>query len=134
MSNAPVTTNEASSWNDARIEIIVGILLRSGVILAAAVVLFGAVLYLAHHGHEIPNYTAFHGEPESLKRPAEIFQGVLQLSARAIIQLGLLLLIATPVVRVLFSAIAFAIERDWMYVVITLIVFAVLMFSLFGPT
>ena len=101
-------------------------------ILAAAVVLFGAVLYLARHGHEIPNYTAFHGEPESLKSPVDIFQGVMQMNARAIIQLGLLLLIATPVARVLFSAIAFAMERDRMYVVITLIVFAILMFSLFG--
>jgi len=134
MTNSPLTTTEANSWNDTRIELIVGVLLRSGVILAAAVVLFGAVLYLVHHGHEIPNYTAFHGEPESLKSPVDIFHGVMGLSARAIIQLGLLLLIATPVARVLFSAIAFAIERDWMYVGITLIVFVVLMFSLFGST
>ena len=134
MSNVPATTNEASAWNDTRIEIIVGILLRTGVILAAAVVLFGAVLYLVHHGHEIPNYKAFHGEPENLKSPVDILHGVSELSARAIIQFGLLLLIATPVARVLFSAIAFAIERDWMYVSITLVVFVVLMFSLFWST
>lgn len=134
MSNVPVTTNGASGWNDTRIEIIVGVLLRTGVILAAAVVLFGAVLYLVHHGHEIPNYKAFHGEPESLKSPIDVLHGVTELSARAIIQLGLLLLIATPVARVLFSAIAFAIERDWMYVGITLVVFTVLMFSLFWST
>ncbi len=126
-----LTTNAPAGWNDTRIEIIVGVLLRTGVILAAVVVLFGAVLYLTRHGHEAPNYTSFHGEPESLKSPVDIFQGVAQLSGRAIIQFGLLLLIATPVARVLFSAIAFAIERDWMYVVITLIVFVVLMFSLF---
>ena len=123
---------EASTWTDLRIEIIIGTLLRSGVILAAAVVLFGAVLYLVRHGHEVQVYTAFHGEPESLKRPVEIFQGVLHLSARAIIQLGLLLLIATPVARVVFSAIAFALERDTMYVFITLFVLAVLLYSLFG--
>ncbi len=132
MSNEPVAANEGSGWNDYKIEMIVGVLLRSGVILAAAVVLFGAVLYLARHGHELPNYASFHGEPESLKSPIDIFRGVEQLSARAMIQLGLLLLIATPVARVLFSAIAFAIERDWMYVVITLVVFVVLMFSLFS--
>ncbi len=126
-----LTTKAPAGWNDTRIEIIVGVLLRTGVILAAAVVLFGAVLYLVHHGHEIPNYKAFHGEPESLKSPVDIVHGVTELNARAIIQLGLLLLIATPVARVLFSAIAFAIERDWMYVGITLIVFFVLMFSLF---
>jgi uncharacterized membrane protein len=132
MSDQQIPAQQASGWNDFRIEIIVGILLRTGVIIAASVVLAGAVLYLSRHGHEIPNYRSFHGEPESLKNPVEIFRGVLQLDARAIIQLGLLLLIATPVARVLFSAIAFALERDAMYVVITLIVLAILLFSLFG--
>jgi uncharacterized membrane protein len=132
MSDQQIPAEQASGWNDFRIEIIIGTLLRTGVILAASVVLFGAVLYLTRHGHEVPNYTSFHGEPESLKSPVEIFQGVMHMSARAIIQLGLLLLIATPVARVLFSAIAFALERDPMYVVITLIVLAILLFSLFG--
>jgi len=124
--------NDSAQWNDQRIEVIIGTLLRTGVILAAAVVLAGGVLYLARHGHEIPNYVAFHGEPAALKKPLEIFQGVVHGSARAIIQLGLLLLIATPVARVAFSAIAFAMERDTMYVVITLIVLAILMYSLFA--
>jgi uncharacterized membrane protein len=118
------------SWNDQRIEIIIGTLLRTGVMLAATVVLIGGVLYLARHGHEVPNYTTFHGEPESLKSVRDIVHGALGGSARAIIQLGLLLLIATPVARVVFSAIAFAVERDHMYVVITLIVLGVLLYSL----
>ena len=134
MSVEPVATQKPEGWDDYRIEVIVGNLLRTGVILAASVVLIGAVLYLWRHGHEVPNYTAFHGEPESLKSPVEIWHGVMQLSARAIIQLGLLLLIATPVARVLFSAIAFAVERDGMYVVITLVVLTILLFSLFGST
>jgi uncharacterized membrane protein len=120
----------AQSWNDQRIEVIIGALLRTGVILAATVVLFGGVLYLARHGHEVPNYTTFHGEPESLKSVRDIVHGALGGSARAIIQLGLLLLIATPVARVVFSAVAFAVERDNMYVVITLIVLGVLLYSL----
>jgi uncharacterized membrane protein len=122
----------AQNWDDQRIEIIIGALLRTGVILAAAVVFFGAVVYLAHHGREIPNYAVFHGEPENLKSASDIAHDALGISGRAIIQLGLLLLIATPVARVLFSAIAFAIERDYMYVVITLIVLAILLYSLFG--
>jgi uncharacterized membrane protein len=120
----------AQSWNDQRIEVIIGALLRTGVILAATVVLFGGVLYLARHGHEVPNYTTFHGEPESLKSVRDIVHDALGGSARAIIQLGLLLLIATPVARVVFSAVAFAVERDNMYVVITLIVLGVLLYSL----
>ncbi len=122
---------KTQSWNDQRIEVIIGGLLRFGVILSAAVVLFGAVVYLARHGTEVPNYTVFHGQPENLKSVSEIIHGALQMSGRAIIQLGLLLLIATPVARVLFSAVAFAMERDYMYVTITLVVFAILLYSLF---
>ena len=120
------------SFNDQRIEIIIGTLLRTGVVLAASVVLVGGALYLVRHGQEIPNYTTFHGEPERLKSVIDIWHGVMALNARAIIQFGLLLLIATPVARVAFSAIAFAIERDSLYVVITLIVLGILLYSLFG--
>jgi uncharacterized membrane protein len=122
------------SWNDQRIEVIIGTLLRAGVMLAAAVVLAGGILYVVRHGHEIVSYTTFHGEPEALKSMAGVFHGVMALQARAIIQLGLLLLIATPIARVLFSAIAFAMERDYMYVVITLVVLAILLYSLLSST
>ena len=133
--NVPTTSTVTSGqWNDQRIEIIIGTLLRTGVILAAAVVLAGGALYLVRHGHEVPNYTTFHGESERYKRLTEIVEGVTTLQARAIIQFGLLLLIATPVARVLFSAIAFALEHDYMYVVITLIVLGILLYSLFGSS
>ncbi len=121
----------AQDWNDQRIEVIIGALLRTGVMLAAAVVLFGAVVYLTRHGGEVPNYSAFRGEPDNLTSVTAILHGALGMSGRAIIQLGLLLLIATPVARVLFSAIAFALERDYLYVCITLIVLGILLYSLF---
>jgi uncharacterized membrane protein len=119
-------------WGDQRIEIIVGALLRTGVTLAAAVVFCGAVVYFARHGTGVPNYAVFRGEPENLKSVSGIVHGALGMSGQAIIQLGLLLLIATPVARVLFSAIAFAIERDYLYVLITLLVLGILLYSLFG--
>jgi len=119
-------------WTDLRIEIIIGSLLRTGVILAASVVFLGGVLYLVRHGHETISYTTFQGEPEALKSIPAVLGGVASFSARAIIQLGLLLLIATPIARVAFAAIAFALERDYLYVVITLIVLAVLLYSLVG--
>ncbi len=134
MSAQSQSPSGASQWNDQRIEIIIGTLLRTGVILAAAVVSFGAILYLLQYGHNVTNYTTFHGEPARLKSLTDIVRGVAALDARAIIQLGLLLLIATPVARVLFSAIAFAAERDYMYVVITLIVLGILLYSLFGSS
>ena len=121
-----------TDWNDQRIEIIIGSLLRAGVILAASVVLVGGVLYLVRHGHETIDYTTFHGEPEALKSMPFVIEGIVSFRARAIIQFGLLLLIATPIARVLFSAVAFAMEHDYLYVVITLIVLGVLLYSLLG--
>ncbi len=122
----------SKQWTDQRIEIIIGSLLRAGVLLAAAVVLIGGVLYIVRHGHETIHYSTFHGEPEALKSIPAVADGVMSLQARAIIQFGLLLLIATPIARVAFSAIAFALEKDYMYVVITLIVLTVLLYSLLG--
>lgn len=120
------------SWNDLRIEIIIGALLRTGVMLAAAVVLFGAVVYLARHGHQVATYGVFRGESESLTTVSGIIHGALHMSGSAIIQLGLLILIATPVARVAFSAVAFALEHDYLYVAITLFVLGVLLYSLLG--
>lgn len=122
----------SSDWNDQKIETIIGSLLRVGVMLAAAVVLFGAVVYLSRHGGTTVDYKTFHGEPEQLRSVTEISSGAVQMSGRAIIQLGLLLLIATPIARVIFSAAAFALERDYLYVFLTLCVLAVLLFSLIG--
>ncbi|MGO9690281.1 MAG: DUF1634 domain-containing protein, partial [Syntrophobacteraceae bacterium] len=53
-------------------------------------------------------------------------------SSRGMIQFGLLVLIATPVMRVFFTVVSFTIQRDRVYVGVTLIVLAVLLFSLSG--
>ena len=121
------------NWNDQRIEVLIGTLLRTGVLIAASVVVLGTVLFLARHGCEAVQYGSFSGEPRNLESLSGIMHGTLKLSGRAMIQFGLLLLIATPVARVAFSAVAFAIEGDFLYVWITLIVLAVLLYSLFGP-
>jgi uncharacterized membrane protein len=121
-------------WDDQRIEIIIGNLLRYGVVLSAAVVFVGAVIYLLHHGQEIPDYSSFRGEPQSLRRMGEVLTGAIRGNGRATIQLGILVLIATPVARVAFSAVAFALEHDYLYVLVTVIVLAILLFSLFGAT
>ena len=121
------------SWDDQRIEVIIGTLLRVGVLLAASVVVLGAAVYLVRHGREPINYFTFHGEPASLTTISGIVQGAIRGSASAIIQLGLVLLIATPVARVAFSAFAFALEHDYLYVGITLLVLVILLYSLFGP-
>jgi uncharacterized membrane protein len=119
-------------WGDARIEEIVGILLRAGVVVAAAVVAAGAVVFLIRHGTQRPQYGIFHGEPTELRSVGGIVAGALSGRGRGLIQLGLLLLVATPVARVVFSVIGFALERDRVYVLITLTVLGVLLFSLAG--
>ena len=119
-------------WTDDRIEAIIGNLLRWGVLVAGSVVLAGAVVYLARHGTEFPNYQVFRGEPTDLRTIHGIVQQALAGSGRGLIQLGLLLLIATPVARVAFSLVAFARQRDRLYVVVTLLVLTVLVYSLLG--
>jgi uncharacterized membrane protein len=117
---------------DVRIEQTVGILLRVGVTLAAVVVLCGGALYLIQHGDEPrPEYKPFKGEPPELCSPVGIVKDATTGESRGIIQLGLLLLLATPIARVLFSVFAFARQRDHLYVALTLVVLTLLLASLF---
>lgn len=120
-------------WGDQRIEEIVGNLLRAGVTLAASVVFVGAVIYLIRHGGSVADYRSFREEPADLRGVWGILRDAISLRGRGVIQLGLLLLIATPVARVAFSIFGFSKERDHMYVVFTTIVLAVLLYSLLGP-
>jgi uncharacterized membrane protein len=118
-------------WSNQPVEGIIGDLLRAGVVIAASATLLGGIVYLARHGKEAPSYRVFVCEPADLCRVSGIIADARALRGRGIIQLGLLLLVATPVARVIFSVAAFALRRDWTYVVITLIVLTALSFSLF---
>jgi uncharacterized membrane protein len=82
------------------------------------------------HGREAIEYHTFHGQPSIDRIASEIVKGAIALRARSIIQLGVLMLIATPIARVALSLVGFALERDRTYVVITGIVLATLLFSL----
>lgn len=124
-----MTTTE---WTDRRVETIVGNLLRVGIILSALIILAGGVVFLARHGTEPANYRIFRGEPSDLRQVRGIVHRAVALRGRGIIQLGLLLLIATPIARVAFSLFGFAEEKDWMYMVFTGIVLIILLYSLVG--
>jgi uncharacterized membrane protein len=80
----------------------------------------------------VTNYGVFQGEPEELRTVSGIFHSALALHGRGLIQLGLLILIATPIARVAFSVVAYLYQRDWTYVVVTLIVLGLLVYSLLG--
>jgi uncharacterized membrane protein len=92
----------------------------------------GAVLYLGKNPRARVDYHTFQAQPEQLRSVHGVFDAALQGQSAAILQLGLLLLVATPIARVLFSVFAFALEGDRMYVAFTLTVLAILLYSLFG--
>ncbi len=115
---------------DDQVEQTMGRLLRVGVIVSASVVLLGGVVYVARHGHEIPDYATFHSVPAPLRSITGTVKAVTAFEGQGIIQLGVLLLVATPVARVMLSVAVFALQRDWRYVMVTLFVLAVLFYSL----
>jgi len=116
--------------SDYAVEQLIGRLLQIGVGIAALVVVIGGLLLLAHHGAEIPNYSTFRGEPESIRTLYGVVHGLMAADARSIIQFGLLLLIATPILRVAFTWFAFVLQRDWVYVAITSVVLILLLYGL----
>src|SRR5512147_2510611 len=101
-----------SDWTEERLQSMVSLVLRLGVNLAAAVVLLGAVVFLYRHGHEVPRYGVFRGEPSDLRTIGGIVRDAAAFSGRGLIQLGILVLVATPVARVALSLVVFALRRD----------------------
>lgn len=122
--------SEVHGLSEKRFEALIGLLLRTGVAVAATVVLAGGIFYLTKYGDLKPDYRIFKGEPAYLRSIGRVAGDAIALHSRGIIQLGLLLLIATPIARVAFSVAGFASERDWLYVGITLVVLGVLIYSL----
>ena len=121
-----------TTLSDRRLETIIGNLLRAGVVIAATIASIGGVVYLAHSGESLAHYRVFEGEPADLRHVKGVLSDASSGDGRGIMQLGLLLLIATPVARVAFSLAAFAVQRDRLYVFVTLVVVGVLTFSVAG--
>jgi uncharacterized membrane protein len=128
----PSAQNSQNQWTDERMDRIISVILRSGVLLACAVVIIGGVFYVIHHQGPLPDYRAFHSEPANLRGLRGIAKGLAVALGRNWIQFGLVVLVATPLARVAFSVFAFFKERDWTYVVLTLIVLGVLVGSFFA--
>lgn len=118
------------TWDDKQMSSVMGSLLRVGVVVSALLVVLGGLLFFIQHPHDTFNYSDFKGEPARFKKVNLIIQESLNFRGRSIIQLGLILLIATPVARVIFSLLGFLFEKDWTYVIITFIVLTILLNSL----
>lgn len=120
--------------DDRRLEALIGNLLRAGVLLAAAVVLAGGILYLAQHHSQPVSYHAFHPGGNDTRTLSGVVQSAMHLQSIGLIQLGLLLLIATPIARVAFAIVGFALERDRLYAIVSSIVLVILIYSLLHAT
>jgi len=123
-------------WAEKDVELYIGKLLRYGVMLACGITLFGGIIYLYQQQGAMPDYSPipsgepFPGVAAYLRELTTILPRILEFDGAAIIQLGVVVLIATPVIRVAFSAVAFLIEKDYLYVVITLIVLAIILVNM----
>jgi uncharacterized membrane protein len=113
-------------------ELVLGKLLRLGVLLAAGIVAAGGLFLLISRGDWRPDFRAFQNAGSPLRSVSGILREAFALRADGIVQMGLLVLIATPVMRVVFSLFGFARQRDWLYVALTLIVLSVLAVGLVG--
>lgn len=115
---------------DKKLQLAMGNILRFGVLFSAAIVFIGGILYLLQTSGSSTHYKVFSGESKQLLGLAQIADGVMHLHGASIIQLGVLLLIATPVARVAAAMIGFLIEKDYLYVAISLVVLAIIIGSI----
>lgn len=125
---SPVAVGEEPPSRSAQIEYIVSHVLRYGVLLSFLVVMLGSVLLFVEGGQTVAVRLTGAPLPHS---PAEVIAGLLRFDPKSIIDFGLMLLIATPVMRVAVSVIAFLVEEDFVYTLITLFVLLVLLASFF---
>jgi uncharacterized membrane protein len=120
-----------ASEADLRMEIAISRMLRAGVSMAAAVVLLGGIVYLLQSHGIASDYRHFRGNPDPADRIAPVFAGIRHRDSRSIIRLGILMLIATPIMRVAYCVFGFAVQKDKLYVMISGIVLTVLLYSFF---
>ena len=123
-------TSSPAGWSEERFARWLGLVLRTGVLLSASLVAGGGVLYLRQHEGLAPDYQTFRLEGPELRSMQAIVEDVDLHSGRGLIQLGVLALIVTPVARVVFAALGFLAQRDWLYAGVSLLVLFLLAYSL----
>lgn len=110
---------------------IIGNLLRYGVWISLSVAFLGGIVYLMHHGNEIEDYSVFKENDRNIFEViATVYNGAISGNGAYLIFVGIILLFLTPVFRVLLSLFSFIIEKDYLYVVITLIVILIIITSI----
>jgi uncharacterized membrane protein len=116
--------------SDHAVEQLVGRVLQVGVLVAAFTVLAGTALMIARGGAAPDAFRVFRPETSTLRTVSGIVRGAGALDGGAVVQLGLVLLVATPVARVALTLVAFVLQRDRLYVVLTTVVLGLLLYGL----
>jgi uncharacterized membrane protein len=117
--------------SDQQLERAMGRMLQIGVTIAALVVLAGGVLRLAQAPRVASDYRHFHGAPPAFEHAGSIIAAAFHLNGSAVIEFGILLLIATPICRVLFGVVGFALMKDRLYTLVSAFVLVILLSSFF---
>ncbi|CAC9974752.1 hypothetical protein FLAPXU55_02449 [Flavobacterium panici] len=129
MEKSKVMTHEKFGEKD--FQTIIGNLLRYGVWISLSVAFIGGIVYLMHHGNDIEDYSVFKENDRNIFEViSSVVNGVISGSGEFLIFFGIILLFLTPVFRVLLSLFSFLIEKDYLYVVITLIVILIIITSI----
>lgn len=115
-----------------RLALEVGGILRLGMIVSSAVIALGLVPFLVLEGARRADFHVFRGEPAAFRTIGGVVADAAHGDPRGIMQLGVLLLVATPFARVALCLVEFARAHDRLYVAVTLIVLLTLSWGLFG--
>ena len=121
---------QRTRFKDTDMQVVIGWVLRIGVIVSISIVFFGGIIFLYRHGHEVANHHKFVGIPDFIQTFGGIIHGIFTFRGQAIIQFGIILLIATPILRVIFSTIGFVLEKDKLYIFISLLVLLIIFASM----
>ncbi|SEF70214.1 Uncharacterized membrane protein [Bryocella elongata] len=124
---------KSSRFSDQDLENEVATMLRIGVTLSALIVLAGGLWMFRQPHRAVPELSHFHAVEPALQSFRGVFAAAFRHApgqSRGIMQLGLLVLIATPVLRVALCVVGFARQRNWLYVAVSAVVFLVLLWSL----
>lgn len=116
------------SFQDTDLQVFIGKLLRAGVIIAMTIVIAGLLIYLFQYGRQVADYSQF--DETKVFRFNDFYNALIAGDSKAIMELGVIVLIATPVARVLFTMIGFWLEKDRLYTLIAFIVLCIIAYSL----
>lgn len=122
---------QEEKFGEKDFQAIIGNLLRYGVWISLSVAFIGGIVYLLHNGNQIEDYTVFKENDRNIFEViAAIYHGAIQGNGESIIFTGIIFLFLTPVLRVILSLFSFLLEKDYLYVGITLIVISIIIISI----